>query len=221
MFGPFLLNASISFITDRDLTINSVVEYVKNRTGPFSFNELSGVGFIATSQSTDPSWSDIEFHHSPIGMRYTAADDWTAMFGLKPKILHKYFEPYLLQDANFVLADLGRPLSRGDIKLQSKDPFVHPLIDPKYYSKREDMDAMIEALQFILNMYENTTTWQKVGATLVPTHLPGCEKYTLRSREYFECYLRTLTFTIYHPCGTARMGMAEDNLAVVDGSNLK
>lgn len=33
LFGPFLLNESISFLTDRDLTYQSVLEYVKNGTG--------------------------------------------------------------------------------------------------------------------------------------------------------------------------------------------
>jgi choline dehydrogenase-like flavoprotein len=66
-------------------------------------------------------------------------------------------------------------------------------------------------------MYEETDAWQKVGATLAQGTLLGCENYEWKSVEYLECYIRHLTFTIYHPCCTARMGKDDDDpLAVVD-----
>lgn len=144
LFGPFLLNTSISFLTDRDLTYQTMMDYARNGTGPFSFNDLSGIGFIATSQSSDPTWANIEFHQSPVGMRKTVADDFTVVFGLDPGILQELYHPYIGLDSNFVMVDLGRPKSFGEIRLSSKDPFVHPLIDPKYYSDPSDMGAMIE-----------------------------------------------------------------------------
>ncbi|OXA50883.1 Glucose dehydrogenase [FAD, quinone] [Folsomia candida] len=216
LFGPFLLNESISFLTDRDLTYQSVLEYVKNGTGAFSFNQLAGVGYIATTQSVDPNWPDIEFHQTPVGLRQSIAGDFTAVFGLKPSILEALLDPWIGHDANFVMVDLGRPKSTGEIKLASSDPARIPLIDPKYYSHPGDMVAMKEALQFLLEMYEGTDTWQKVGAKLAPGKLQGCEKFEWRSPDYLECYIRHLTFTIYHPCGTCKMGKAEDPLAVVD-----
>uniref|UniRef100_T1K714 Glucose-methanol-choline oxidoreductase C-terminal domain-containing protein n=3 Tax=Tetranychus urticae TaxID=32264 RepID=T1K714_TETUR len=44
----------------------------------------------------------------------------------------------------------------------------------------------------------------------------GCEKHKPYSDPFFECITRSFTATIYHPVGTAKMGPADDPLAVVD-----
>lgn len=67
-----------------------------------------------------------------------------------------------------------------------------------------------------LRIYENTTTFGKLGAQLVPTKLPGCEAHEARSDEYWTCYVRHYTLTVYHPCCTASAGRVNDPLAVVD-----
>jgi choline dehydrogenase len=72
-------------------------------------------------------------------------------------------------------------------------------------------------MKFIVNLYEKTETYKKLGARLVENHLPGCEHFTLRSSEYYECYIRHLTLTLYHPSSTVSMGRRQnDSVAVVD-----
>lgn len=106
------------------------------------------MGYIATTQSVDPNWPDIEFHQTPVGLRQSIAGDFTAVFGLKPSILEALLDPWIGHDANFVMVDLGRPKSTGEIKLASSDPARIPLIDPKYYSHPGDMVAMKEGQKF-------------------------------------------------------------------------
>lgn len=38
----------------------------------------------------------------------------------------------------------------------------------------------------------------------------------MRLQEYIDAYLRKTTITVYHPCGTCRMGAADDKRTVVD-----
>jgi choline dehydrogenase-like flavoprotein len=128
--------------------VTILIYVVCTTAGPFSFNELSGIGYIATKQSSDPSWPDIEFHQSPLGLRKTIADDFTAVFGTKPAVLRELFSPFLGYDANFVMVDLGRPKSVGEIRLQTPDPFASPLINPKYYSNSSDVKAMVEGMHY-------------------------------------------------------------------------
>ncbi len=44
----------------------------------------------------------------------------------------------------------------------------------------------------------------------------GCEKFKPYSDDYLECLTRSYTATIYHPVGTAKMGLPDDPMAVVD-----
>lgn len=46
--------------------------------------------------------------------------------------------------------------------------------------------------------------------------VPGCETLPDQSDEYWQCYIRHLSITIYHPVGTCKMGSINDPLAVVD-----
>lgn len=68
----------------------------------------------------------------------------------------------------------------------------------------------------MVNMFENTTTYKNIGARFAPNHFPGCENYELKSRLYWECYVRSVTTTIFHPSGTCAMGKPNDPNSVVD-----
>lgn len=46
--------------------------------------------------------------------------------------------------------------------------------------------------------------------------MPACKKFPHLSDDFWACLARHYTQTIYHPCGTAKMGPASDPTAVVD-----
>lgn len=200
--GPFLLNAPVSFLFERDLTFNSVLEYEANGTGPISSNIISGIGLFSTA-GADPNWPNIMLHMADLGVRHGASEDLTLTFGLKPSVLLEYLAPYTKLDANFVLINLSRPKSTGVVELNSSDPFIHPKIDPRYFSHPNDMKAVVEGLQFTVKVFESTEAYQSIGAKLADKKLPECDQLPTKSDAYFECYTRHLTSTIYHPCCTA------------------
>lgn len=49
------------------------------------------------------------------------------------------------------------------------------------------------------------------GASMNRKLLPGCEWAPFGSSSYWECYIRHLTLTSYHPCGTAAIGKVVDS----------
>lgn len=55
-----------------------------------------------------------------------------------------------------------------------------------------------------------------INATLNPNVVPECAKFERLSDNFWGCLARHYTQTIYHPCGTAKMGPSSDPMAVVD-----
>ena len=90
------------------------------------------------------------------------------------------------------------------------------------------MKKMIQAIQIILKKIEETPELKKFGFELPTELLPMCQNFdTYKSDEYWECFVRHLTMTMYHPTGTCAMGKVVDeklkvygveNLRVVDAS---
>jgi choline dehydrogenase len=142
--GPFLLNSPISFIAERDLNKEDADEYVEKGTGYYSGNAASGLGYLTTSVAEDKSWADIQPFQNYFGISEGTADDLNMIFGLREGIFEKFLEPYLGQDANFGIMNVGRPKSSGNIRLRSNNPEDKPLIDPKYYDHPDDVTMQVE-----------------------------------------------------------------------------
>ena len=73
----------------------------------------------------------------------------------------------------------------------------------------------------MLAIFENSPTFQKVGATLGKEPLKFCENEIFGSDAYWECYVRTSTMTIYHPCCTSPMGKRQNDTRAVIDSNFR
>lgn len=58
--------------------------------------------------------------------------------------------------------------------------------------------------------------FRKLGSRLYEVIMPGCYHVKPWTDDYWECLARHSSFTIYHPCGTAKMGPYWDPYAVVD-----
>lgn len=221
LVGPFTMRAK-GLLIDRDLNLNALQAYMKNGEGPMSsLAGVSAVGFISSSLATEPGWPDIGYFMSDSGVHRSLADDFTRILGVKHGILHKYYGPHVGRDANFVLVMLGKPKSVGEIRLSSRSPWEKPIIQPNYFSHPDDIVRMKEAVKFIVDLYEKTEIYRALGARLVENPFPGCEGHPMKSDSYFECYIRQLTMTIYHPSGTCAMGKAHNDSSAVVDSHLR
>jgi choline dehydrogenase len=99
-----------------------------------------------------------------------------------------------------------RPKSRGEITLRDKDGRM-PRILANYMTHTDDMRIMLAGFR-IASQIAATEPFR----SLVTEQLrPGPD---VKSDEQIEDYVRKAGWTVYHPCGTCRMG--EDDGAVVD-----
>lgn len=77
------------------------------------------------------------------------------------------------------------------------------------------MKVMIEGMKIGLAL-SKTEAFQRFDSRLYDKPFPGCETKTLWTDEYWECFLRHYSTTLYHQAGTCKMGNSSDSTAVVD-----
>lgn len=210
-----LLNSSLVLSLSNLANPKTFFEYVLSGTGLLSHGGCEATGLLHTRYSDPESQPpDIQLLILPAG---TTFDEGTVLrhnMGLKDKVWNEYFNRKT--DAHIavtILVILLHPWSHGDIKLKSRNPFDPPLIDPKYLSDPRDVEILVEGIQTVKKLIQ-TKSMSELGAYLNPRHLPGCEMHDFDSHSYWQCYTRMLSYTVYHPAGTCRIGPPDT--AVVD-----
>ena len=103
-----------------------------------------------------------------------------------------------------------RPLSRGTVRLASRDMRDAPLIDPAFLSDPADLETLVRGFKWVRNIFAQPAFSRYLGGDL------SRELYFSRMQSDDEIgqAIRERADTIYHPVGTCRMG--SDQRAVVD-----
>ncbi|KAG5672896.1 hypothetical protein PVAND_002984 [Polypedilum vanderplanki] len=214
----FIVNStSIGLNTYRLMDLKVIDKYVNELNGPISSPGIESIAFIETDKSYyDPNgYPDLEYLQ--LGGSLNSDPVFRRNFGIRDEIYNEMFAPLESTESNtfMVFPMVMRPKSKGRIKLRSDNPFDSPAILPNYFSDRYDIDIAIRGIRRLIEL-GNTQALQKLNAKFLKTPVPGCKHYEFDSDDYWECYTRHFTLTIYHHCGTAKMGPESDKHAVVD-----
>ncbi|XP_074594941.1 L-sorbose 1-dehydrogenase-like [Brevipalpus obovatus] len=191
-------------------------QFFENRTGPFSYagNDIQGAQRSKYARDERPDINLLIFASKPesaFTVPYTSyLEDYSK------KVEQEYLQPYAHQDGFVVINGQFRPESRGEVRLRSSDPHDQPLIDLRFFSDKEghDLKVMIEAGKLMDKIVNTKVVQENLNAKPFATRLPGCEKYSRYSDEFYRCLAQTITATAYHGVGTCKMGI--DPMAVVD-----
>ncbi|WP_319826126.1 choline dehydrogenase [Thalassovita sp.] len=157
-------------------------------TGLGASNQFESAGFIRSAAGVD--YPDIQYHFIPIAVRY---DGKAAAEG------HGF------------QAHVGpmRSESRGTVRLRSGDPKAAPVIRFNYMSQDRDWRDFRQCIRLTRELFG-----QEAFAPYVKHEIqPGAG---LQSDGELDGFIREHVESAYHPCGTCRMGGADDPLAVVD-----
>jgi len=163
-------------------------QYALFRRGPMSMAP-SQMGAFAKS-SGDQATPDLQFHVQPLS-------------------LDRFGEPLHAFGAITVSVCNLRPTSRGSIHAVGPDPKSAPAIQPNYLSTPEDERVAVASLRLVRRIVAQAPL-QRFSPE---EHRPGPEAKT--DADLLQA-ARALGTTIFHPVGTARMGLPTDPMAVTD-----
>jgi choline dehydrogenase len=162
------------------------MEYVFTRRGILTIG-AGAVGAFARSRP-DVDLPDVQFHFLPL-----SAD--------RPGLgLHTF------SGVTATVCQL-RPESRGTIAIASADPAAHPKIVSNYLAVEADRRVLLDGMKLV----RRVTSQAPFAKYVVREHLPGPQA---ASDEDLMAYARAYATTVFHPCGTCKMG--SDAKAVVD-----
>ena len=102
-----------------------------------------------------------------------------------------------------------QPCSRGYIRIQSRDPFTDPSIQPNYLVHPQDRETLVGALQLVLRILRDSAFSPYVRNIRLP------EKTNPQDIALLD-YARQHGVSAFQLSGTARMGSPDDPFAVVD-----
>ncbi|XP_054918484.1 4-pyridoxate dehydrogenase-like [Dermacentor andersoni] len=183
-----------------------IPQYTFTRTGvlsrPFG---VECVAFVSTPQA-DPEYPDIQFLLSTLNPTTPEAEYIAREIGISQVMLDGYYKQKRGQYVFQIIPILLRPKSTGYIKLNSTDPTVYPIIDPKFLSNEADWDVAIAGARLAVQTFQ-TEAMKRANVTLFDIPVPGCETAgALWSDSYLRCLVRQTAHSGWHPCCTAPMG---------------
>lgn len=164
-------------------------EYALFQRGPLTMAP-SQLG-IFTRSSPDQERANIQFHIQPLS-------------------LDKFGDPLHRFPAVTVSACNLRPTSRGEIRLRSADPAAKPIIAPNYLSTDADREVAADAIRVTRRLMGQHAVARFRPEEYLPGPSVGDDPAALAKAA------GDIGTTIFHPVGTAKMGLPSDPMAVVD-----
>jgi choline dehydrogenase len=158
------------------------------RTGLGATNHFEVGGFVRSRTGVD--YPDVQFHFLPAAVSYDG-NSLATRHGFQ------------------IHAGSMRSKSRGSVELRSAAPGDAPLIRFNYMSHPDDWEEMRAAIRLARELYKSPAFEPYRGEELAP-------KPEDVSDSALDAFIRARAESAYHPCGTCRMGQADDRTAVVD-----
>ena len=157
-------------------------------TGLGASNQFESCAFIRSDKGVD--YPDIQYHFLPIAVRYDGK---------------------VAAEGHGFQAHVGpmRSKSRGAITLRSGDPKDTPKINFNYMSHPDDWTEFRKCVRLTREIFG-----QKAFEPYVKHEIQPGAKY--QTDDEIDSFIREHAESAYHPCGTCKMGRADDPMAVVD-----
>jgi choline dehydrogenase len=165
------------------------LEYALMRRGPLTMAP-SQLGLFSRSDAAQER-ANLEFHVQPLS-------------------LDKFGDPLHLFPAFTMSVANLQPTSRGSLRLKSPDPAAAPAIRPNYLSTDEDRRIAAESIRVARRIVRQPALAKYRPDEILPGPQIGDDEAALVRAA------GDIGTTIFHPVGTAKMGLPSDPNTVVD-----
>lgn len=180
------------------ITLNSVLnpfskaligaQWLFFKTGLGATNHFEAAAFVRSRAGVD--YPDIQYHFIPAAVRY----DGKA--AAKSHGFQAHVGPM-------------RSKSRGSVTLRSPDPKSKPVIRFNYMSHPDDWTEFRHCIRLTREIFGQKAFDGYRGKEISPgSHV--------QSDDDLDVFIRDHAESAYHPCGTCKMGRADDMMSVVD-----
>jgi choline dehydrogenase len=169
------------------------LEYFFYRSGPLAMSLNQAGGFIKSDESLGSP--DLQLYFSPLSYS-------TAPQGKRPLMSP---DPYPAVRLGF---NPTKPTSEGWISLKSSDPFESPKFVGNYLSTEEDKKVMVSGMHLMRKFLQTNAMKDIVEQEIAP----GSD---IVDDESLMDFARNEGGTVFHQCGTCRMGK-DISCSVVD-----
>jgi choline dehydrogenase len=160
------------------------MEFLLKGSGPLSLSLNQGGGFVRSRP---------ELLRPDTQLYLQAISTFTAAKGTRPLLVPDPFPGYAIGMSSC------RPEARGTCLIGSADPFVQPVIRAHAHGTEADVQTMLAGVKVIRRLVAQPS----LAEVTVEELAPGA---AVASDEALIDDFRNRSGTVYHPCGTARMG---------------
>ncbi|CDX46256.1 choline dehydrogenase, a flavoprotein [Mesorhizobium plurifarium] len=182
----------------RPITLNSVLnpfskaligaQWLFLKSGLGATNHFEAAAFVRSQAGVD--YPDIQYHFIPAAVRYDGKS------AAKSHGFQAHVGPM-------------RSKSRGSVSLRSPDPKTKPVIRFNYMSHPDDWSEFRHCIRLTREIFGQKAFDGFRGKEISPgSHV--------QTDDELDAFIRDHAESAYHPCGTCRMGRADDLTAVVD-----
>ncbi|WP_404933387.1 choline dehydrogenase [Nitratireductor sp. L15S-10] len=158
------------------------------KSGLGTSNQFEAGAFVRSAAGVD--YPDIQFHFLPVAIRYD---------GKAAAKCHGF------------QAHVGpmRSKSRGTVRLRSGDAWEKPEIRFNYMSHPDDWRDFRHCIRITREIFSQNAFTPYRGREIAPGE-------AVQNDDDLDAFIREHAESAYHPCGTCRMGAANDAMSVVD-----
>ncbi|MEH2473363.1 4-pyridoxate dehydrogenase [Nitrobacteraceae bacterium AZCC 2161] len=198
--------------------ISAAVDYQRKSPGPLVrkmrldrfIGELFKAYLFGTGIATELPSGFTGFVKSDPGQ---SIPDIQLIFRAAPMDAHPYLRPFVkpYTDGFAYRVVLLRPDSHGTVSLASGDPGRAPLIRWNFFSSKQDLVTLRAGMRLALQIGKQAPLANYIGRQNKPVQMDP-------SDSELDAFITSTAITTHHPLGTCKMGVAADDMAVVDGN---